>query len=164
MKLTDLLEATTYMRLTDFLESLDSKVEYDVISHSPSLYKVRSLINGREILVYFTLSNQSPDHWIFEFAESNVKSSSKSSTIKLTGSGGELKVFSLVKTVLLEFIELYYPEVIEFTADKSEGNRARLYARMLQKLNVPKYEIDHDDSYGDDSVFRLVREDRVGEP
>lgn len=135
------------------LESLNSKVEYEVVTNTNNLFKAKTEINGREINASFTLDNS--DNWVYEFSE---KVGSKN-TVKLTGSGGEFKVFSFIKAFLEEFVASYQPECIEFTAFKGDKGRARLYEKMLHKLNLSGYEIDKDTSFEKEIVFRLVREE-----
>ena len=132
-------------------EIFDSKVKSDVTAQGASFYKVTAKIGSRDIIITFGKIDSGEDIWNFEFMEYN----GKVKTTSQTGSGHELQVFSLVKDILKDFISIYHPNIIRFSADKSEGNRAKLYERMLKKLNLPKYKVEIED-HASDKIFQLI--------
>ena len=131
------------------LESLNSKIDYEVTVETNNRFKAKATINGREITASFSLDDD--NFWIYEFTEGSNR------TVKLTGSGGEFQVFSFIRELLEEFVQRYQPEGIKFSADKSDKGRAELYYKMLQKLKLPKYELEKDASPEDETLFRLVQ-------
>lgn len=141
-------------------EIFNSKVEYTVTRQKSDKFSARATIGSRDVVVYFTVWDESSDTWTFEFAELKPQfkgAKSVEPTTALTGSGSELMVFTFVRDVLTEFVSIYHPTCIRFTADKSEG-RDKLYSKLLKKLKLAKYETKESDS-GDDVVFELVRKD-----
>lgn len=141
------------MKLEDLFEAFDSKVDYDVVKHTADSYILEAEINGRTIRVSFTKS--AADTWDFEFKE---KSGSKWTTAA-TGSGGELQVFSFVKEALMEFLELFHPETVEFTAFEEDGStRGRLYEKFFKKYKHPNYNLEVGKSRSrNDTYFTMKR-------
>lgn len=142
------------MKISEILcEAFDSKVDYDVVKQTSDLYRLEAEINGRKIKV--TFSKSVGNSWDFEFAE---QQGTKWTTAK-TGSGGELQVFSFVKQALIEFIEIYHPEFIEFTAFEEDGSeRGRIYEKFIKRLKLPDYVLDVGKSRSrNDTYFTLKR-------
>lgn len=52
----------------------------------------------------------------------------------LTGTGDEFRVFATVIAIIKQWVSQANPAVLTFSADKSEGNRAGIYRRMVQRL------------------------------
>lgn len=137
------------------VEIINSKVDYQVVKQTADLYHLESTINNRKIKV--TFSNQISDVWDFEFSEYT----GKKWTTGTTGSGLEFRVFSFVKESLLEFIQIYHPKTIEFTAFEEDGSkRGRLYEKFLKKLNLPNYYLEVGKNKSrNDTYFALNRKD-----
>jgi hypothetical protein len=114
-------------------ELLNSKVPYDVVKEGAGLFKTQAKIGERFITFSASLAEDEENAWDVAFYES--KDFWTPYTAARTGSGDELKVFSMVIASFKEFLDRYHPEVISFTADK-EGDsdvRAKLYSRMAAK-------------------------------
>lgn len=82
-------------------------------------------------------------------------------TYNKTDSGNEFQVFATLKAILEKFIKDKNPAQLRFTADKKDGNRARLYAKMF-KRNMPSgWRLDQQDSdsgYVPQTEFAMVKE------
>jgi len=125
-------------------ELLDKKVKYKIKRAESDLFKTIATIGGREI--EFTADEEVgyPREWVATFSEVKKIESTEHRDYGKTGSGSELEVFSMVKDSMLEFIQTYDPMMITFTATKDadgNGNRADLYARLLQRFKIPGYSI-----------------------
>lgn len=68
------------------------------------------------------------DLWDIEF----IAHSDRGSSAKITGTGNEITVFSTVVSIMKEFMDLYHPVQLHFTAD--EPSRKKLYHRLIDKL------------------------------
>lgn len=145
------------MKLT---EILNKKVDYTVIKATNDTFKTRATIGDREIT--FTANSTDDggdDDWEISFSEMQP---GRLTTFDRTGSGNELEVFSMVKDSIIEFISRQQPQVMVFTADKSEGNeknnRANLYARLIAKFKVPGYAVEREKLGQTSEIFRIVRQ------
>ena len=117
-------------------ELMDSKVQYDVIKDNASIFKTRAKIGDR--FIEFSATELGADgnggvEWDVAFYETKDRNSRL--TFARTGSGDELKVFSMVIASFKEFMDRYHPTAISFSADKDgeSDTRAKLYARMASK-------------------------------
>jgi len=90
-------------------------------------FSASTTVKGRRIDMF--LEKDHEGNWDFSFYE-------KGHT-KLSGSGGALEVFSTLKDFLLEFIEQYQPERIEFTG--ASDRQADFYSKILKRLKLPGY-------------------------
>jgi len=85
-------------------------------------------------------STDTDNIWEFAFeAEytkpmAGTKTGVRQRSFKLTKSGHEFQLFATVIQVLKEFILKIKPNVISWTADKTEESRVSLYSTMLKKL------------------------------
>jgi hypothetical protein len=71
-----------------------------------------------------------------------------------------MQVFSFVIASIKELIARYAPAAIEFASHKADGNRSKLYQRMLGRIRIPGYHLaqaNSDPSAADD-FFKIVRE------
>lgn len=121
-------------------EILKDKVDYKVIEDDDDEFQVEAEINGREIVFAAFHYDKDEQKWEVTFGERDKHENGMFRWDK-TGSGGELKVFAMVKTALENLIKKRKPNRIDFSADKhAEGEgRANLYDRMLKKFKIPGY-------------------------
>jgi hypothetical protein len=94
--------------------------------------------------------------WEIDFSE---KTSQTGITFAKTGHGGEMQVFSFVIASIKELISRYAPNVIEFASHKADGNRTKLYQRMLSRIALPGYHVaptSNSDASADD-FFRIEK-------
>jgi hypothetical protein len=105
-------------------------------------YSAQFDAGDRSIVVDIDRIPRSGSHWEMAFGE---KRPGKPSSLEVTGSGDEFKVFATVIKITKEFMEKYDIDTLSFTADKSEGNRAKLYHRMVERLVHGKWKksVDH---------------------
>lgn len=135
-------------------ELLNSKVAYDVIKDNATTFRTVAKIGDR--LITFTAFKEDENEWDIAFYESEDIHSAV--TYRKTGSGDELKVFSMVIASFKEFMDRYSPEIITFTADKDgeSDTRAKLYARMAAKY-LKGWKADSTD-HGNTTHFRYTKE------
>lgn len=143
------------------LELFDSKPAYDVVRADKYKFITKQTINGRKIIFVGDLSDEGADADI-EFKEidksENEKLYHSKGTYALTGSGGEMQVFSMVGNSIKELVDRYSPTKIFFTAEKEgEGStkRADVYEKLLKKY-LPDYEITRHDS-GTSILYKLYK-------
>ena len=137
------------------------KPKYDIVTDTATKFVTKQVINGRTIVFIASISNGGSEADV-EFVELpkgvDLKDAAKKGTYALTGSGGEMQVFSMVGNSLKEMVEIYQPEQIFFTAEK-EGKdatkRSDLYEKLCQKF-LPQYEVTKHDS-GNAVLFTLYR-------
>ncbi len=112
-------------------ELLNSRVAYDVIKDTATRFQTIAKIGDR--FITFTAFNDGDQGWDVSFYE--TKDHRSKMAYGMTGSGDELKVFSMVKASFGEFLERYAPQRITFTADKEndDDTRANLYRRIAHK-------------------------------
>lgn len=122
-------------------EILNKKVEFDVVEDTKSIYKTSATIAGRQIVFTATHNDHAATEgkWEVEFTE--MFDDGSDGTHDLTGAGGELEVFAMVKGSIEALIKKHKPELISFTADKRNGknNRASLYDRFLKRFMIRGY-------------------------
>lgn len=130
------------------LELLDSSVKYKVTNQNDDYYSEVATINGREIQFEAEREYNSGDvaenklTWGIAFIEmTDDPKEMVPFTIKKTGSGGELKVFSFVKSALERFIKKYEPPEFWFSADADEPSRVKLYTAFIERFRIPGYQI-----------------------
>lgn len=133
-------------------ELLDSKVDYEIKANTSGRFWIQSEINGRLISVFFYCDPD--DAWELTFGEKAKEANPDTfwSHAK-SGSGGELKVFALVKTAFEEFLKIRKPKSI-FCSSTKAGNRARLYERLLKK--IPGYTLSKEEKENE-IVFTLTK-------
>ena len=143
-------------------ELFDSKVEYEVTRESNRLFITKAEIEGREI-VFTAVVDEHGEKGIeidVEFTETiHQRNGTDYDSYALTGSGGEMKVFSMVGASLKDMANRYQPDLIHFTAEKDKGpnkeKRANLYEKLIKKF-LPDYEIDKRDR-GQNIRFQLYK-------
>lgn len=141
-------------------ELLDKALPFDVKINDEVYFYVEFTVGDRKIT--FTGENEAADinyddgEWSVSFAE--LKNGRQS--YDKTGSGNEIQVFATLKSIFQQFIKDRDPEVITFSADKKDGNRAKLYARMFKK-NLPSgWELQSEPGADYEPVyFMMVKED-----
>lgn len=136
-------------------EILDQKVEFDVKVDTANEFTVDAIINDR--VIRFTATDEfGQGQWDMVFGELKNKGRID---YKASGNGGELQVFSMVKSAIEMLIKKRKPLQIIFAADKREGNRVKLYTKMFTRFKVPGYtfEADNGDTYH--AMFTLTKDD-----
>jgi hypothetical protein len=99
------------------------------------MWQVRADVGGRPIV--FTAETLDHDNvWSVNFLE--IRKNGRH-TYDSTGSGAEFEVGGMVLKALKMFIEERKPGLIVFTANKTDGNRASLYGRVLKRTHIPGY-------------------------
>jgi hypothetical protein len=147
------------MLIVDLIrESFDSEVPYTVVRAGNDWFTTRANINGR--MITFNAASYSTANgynWEIDFSE---KSSQSGTTFAKTGNGGEMQVFSFVIASIKELIARYAPAAIEFASHKADGNRSKLYQRMLSRIPLPGYHVAataNSDESADD-FFRIEKD------
>lgn len=129
-------------------EILDKKVRTKLKTNTPRTLQIAGTVNGREIMftAHMSEENEKNNYWDVTFLE--VKSNPngvKYGSYKLTGSGGELQVFSMIKDCMMELIQKHNPAKIIFTANKDAGKdknaRGDVYERLIKRFKAPGYEL-----------------------
>lgn len=144
-------------------ELLDTKVQYEVVRHSANSFWTRAEIGGREI-EFRAVKNDGYDGWEIMFAEripaSVAKGAPHNMTYAATGKGHALAVGAMIVDSLKEFINTYKPQSIDFTAEKSEPAREKIYSRAMAKF-FPEFKRDDsaDSADSDESQMRYIRKD-----
>jgi len=152
------------MKASEFItEAFDSIVPYEVTRATNDLFTTRAEINNRNIIFNAQGNDEGNGFesnvvWEVDFYEKTPGNMS----FGLTGAGGEMKVFSFIIDSLKELKARYSPETIRFTSHKADGNRTKLYQRMIDKI-APSigYKLSDIKSSTADDVFVLtsVKED-----
>jgi hypothetical protein len=120
-------------------EIFDTKVPYHVTTNTDNKWVAKGEINGRTI-EFEAEKHFHANNWKFFFSE--FKDGGKAQMSR-TGSGGELKVLSMVKACMNEVIELHKPEKIFFDAHKDkpgedresenrDASRGNVYERLVK--------------------------------
>lgn len=142
-------------------EVFSSAPSYTVVTHNASKFVTKQVINGRTIVFIAGISDGGAEADI-EFVELpkgvDIKDAARKGTYALTGSGGEMQVFSMVGHSMKEMVDVYQPERIFFTAEKEgkdSDKRAKLYSKLIKKF-LPEYEPTEHDS-GNAIHFKLYR-------
>jgi hypothetical protein len=146
------------MRLYEFTnitESFNSDVKGKLTRNTSYMFSTETEIGNRRIV--FIGAKNDDDIWDIMFEEKG----SKGSTFGKTGSGNEMQVFSFVIDSIKELISRHSPRIISFTAEKSDGNRSKLYTKMLTRIKIPGYQYKPNYSYhpGHES-FEIERIDK----
>lgn len=146
----DMNDSTVFFQMIK--EALDKPLPYTVTNKTSKFFDARFKAGDREIVFSATYSGGS--FWEISFSELNGNSES---TMK-TGSGNEFAVFATVKAILQEFIERYKPYRLTIDSHKGEGNRTRLYQRMINK-NLPSgWKVARDEAHPSYTTFNLTKE------
>jgi hypothetical protein len=140
------------------LELFDAHYPYEVTRKTERNFSaVFTSDNGHTVLFFIDRAGPA---WDAGFSQNlGTRENPKWSTL-ITGKGDEYRIFGTIMKIMSDFIKEYQPEMITFTAEKSEGDRNRLYDKMV-KRHVPagyEYDISHNSSdYR--SYFVLKRKD-----
>jgi hypothetical protein len=157
----NMVDADLTLEHTDGMvdESFDSNVPYTVVRASNDLFTTRATINGR-VITFNAAEIESGDGGDWEVDFSEKATSGVGTTFAKTGNGGEMQVFAFVLTSIKELLSRYKPNMIGFSSHKADGNRTKLYQRMMQKIKIPGYspmDIPSYDGEADDK-FAIVRD------
>lgn len=135
-------------------EILSSAYKYKVTHEGDSLYRASFDAGDRAIHVDLAKIPRTGEHWELAFEE---RKAGKPGSMGVTGSGDEFKVFATVIEITQEFMREYKIDSLSFTADKSEGNRSRLYQRMVDRLLPPGWKQDVDNSGDYRTYFTIAK-------
>jgi hypothetical protein len=133
-------------------ELLNKKIKYDVVKDSNSFEAIADIGERR---IVFGFDRIDTNTWECAFGERKKSKSPfdrdgyASMNFDATGSGNELMVFSMIKEALIEFIKVYEPDLILFSAkkkDNGDSTRGNVYAGLLKRFKLTGYEIDRDTS------------------
>lgn len=129
-------------------EAFNGKAEYTVLKADKYKFITRQQIGDRDIVFLGDITTDGDAD--IEFAEMPVdtplKDYHKKGTYALTGSGNEVKVFTMINHSLKELVSRYEPSRIYFSAEKDgNGKRPSVYEKMLTRA-LPQYEITKYDS------------------
>jgi hypothetical protein len=143
-------------------ELLDTKVPYEVVLHTANSFWARSEIGGREI-EFRAVKNDEGDGWEIMFAERTPSRTTKDGvhmrptlSYAATGKGHALTVGTMVVDSLKEFIARYKPQSIDFTAEKSEPAREKIYARAMSKF-FPEFKRDDSADSGESQMRYILK-------
>lgn len=103
-------------------------------------YEVQRRVGGRDILFIAISSPDEEDSWRLDFAEHLDADVDEPFVNTKTGKGKEFEVFSFVVACAKDFVRIKDPHVIQLRSNKTEPNRAKLYAHLARKFGA-EYEI-----------------------
>ncbi len=155
------------MRYSEFSEAFDRQELGRVTSQTPTAYaRVLDLAPDREIAF---VADRKGSAWQIGFQDQNPQNADgKTSRVQgvqvtsrqdLTGRGDSQRVMSFVKNSMEDFVRSYRPDRMVFTADLSQGSRADLYQKMIQRYLPQDYRVNTvDGSQGSRSLrqFEIV--------
>lgn len=145
------------------VELFSQPYKYEEQKAVDDAYEARFTAGERDVLVNFEKIPRDGSHWEMAFGE--IKHGSRSMSLLVTGSGDEFKVFSTVIDITKHFLDKYDPDSLSFTAEKSEGSRAKLYDKMVKRLVGGKYQTDVDHKGSDyRSYFTIVKSNKRAKP
>jgi hypothetical protein len=123
------------MRLSEIQESFNTLAPKQTVSSSPNGATVKTKIGNREIVYMVHIGKGFEDETVATIEFSEKALDGKTSTYDKTGSGNEMQVFAFVIDCVRDTIIDYSPDIIEFVAVKSDGNRGRLYKKLASKIS-----------------------------
>lgn len=151
MLLKDII--TQHINIT---EAFDSDVDYKVVTKRHDLFATEAKIGERKI--HFLAMEEDEDEgdgWDVSFYQTDLDNKNKIYT--LSGDGDELKVFSMARASMEQFIKDYSPYLINARAPKLGGkSRADMFEKMIQRVAGSKYKIARQDIQGT-VAFNLTR-------
>ena len=105
-------------------ELFDKPARWKKIKDGPDEYVYKSDINGKDLTVI-----------IEEFAAEWEALFKVDGSMDITGTGNEVKVFSTVLDIISDFINSEEPDIIIFSASKSQSSsRSNLYDRLVKRF------------------------------
>lgn len=119
------------------LEIFDQPEEFVQSVRSPNHARYNFQVGEKQYFADF--QTMGPTLWLFNFFEKTRNARDimfGGGTPRLTGNAGikSVLVFSTVIAIMREFAQQYQPDALFIAADASEGARAPLYRRMIQRL------------------------------
>jgi len=136
----------------DLAESFDSDVKGRVLKSTSNIFVTAAQIGSR--IIRFTAASDYAGVWDVVF----IEKSELGDTFGKSGSGNELQVFSFIINSLKFFISKYSPDIITFTADKGDSNRASLYTRLVQRIKEPGYHLENIETDETGKTFIIARD------
>jgi len=154
------------MRFIGYIEeSLNSAVKYKQVKDEPRMMIFRWEIKGQKYEMVMMSGFNDAHKWDVTFTMSQYKErvGRELDTYEVTGTGNELAVFSTVIKILIdELIKKRKPEMVTFTAEKSEYDvntgRVKLYKRLVKRYVPDGYEVKIYDSAVGNEVMFVIQE------
>jgi len=147
------------MKATELInEVFDSDVKGRVIKAGPNFFATSADIGDRTIIFNASIYGHSGSNvWEIDFIEKTAKGP----TYGKSGSGNEMQVFSFVIESLKELVSRYAPAAIVFNSHKADGNRSKLYIRMLSRVSqvLPGYKAAGVSSTDSSDTFTIAKDD-----
>jgi len=140
------------------LELLNSSTDFRVTKNTDRDVRTTFESNGRTIEADAEMIRDGI--WEFAFAERKHRHSRfdlSSSKLNVTGSGGELEVFSTIVEIMKMIIKEKSPTELRFTAEKSEASRVKLYDKLINRIKVPGYDTEIDKTASDYRVYYSLK-------
>lgn len=127
------------MNFKTFLEAFDSDVKARITKDTPAVFNVESLINDQKVRFSAMMFG---DEWEAVFETHN----GKGYTYNKTNSSGDnpkqaMQVFAFVMECLKELVKRKDPRVVEFSSEKSDGNRTSVYTRLSKRYTPAGYSL-----------------------
>jgi hypothetical protein len=142
------------MKITEILdESFDSNIPITVIKSSRSGAEYAAKIGGREII--FRGHHNGANYWDVDFTEMKRDGTE---TVSKTKSGKEMQVFSFAMNCIKKLVADFSPRSISFSSSKDDGNRSKLYRRMLSSIKLPGYSVGSPMDGTIEDYFSLVKD------
>lgn len=144
------------------VEIMDKALPYKSATLKQGIFRVRFMVGEDEIV--FEAENEELRHmgeeddegkWMILFGKK--QQGKRDLSFNLTNKGSEFEVFATLKKIIAEFIEKCDPKVIQFSADKDEPTRARLYQRMFAKNMPAGWKINKADGQFS-TYFEMIKE------
>jgi hypothetical protein len=148
------------------VELFDTKIEYSVEKHTPYKFVAKANVGQHEIMMTCEQDSDG-DPWTLVFeTDGRIAATGDFETRHYDDEvqGSEFQVFSVVKSMMIEFIHDYRPEELLLSGSKSE-HRGKIYEKMLKRIlnsiTYPKYRlfVDHGGLWATQSQFKMKRKD-----
>lgn len=138
-------------------EILSSPYEYTGARRNEEQYCASFKAGDRMIHVDLYKLPRAGEHWELTFEE---RKEGQPGSLGITGSGDEFKVFSTVVEIVKKFITTNPVDSLTFTAEKTQGNRSRLYQRMVDRLLMPGWVKEVDKSSSDYRTYFTIKKEK----
>jgi hypothetical protein len=141
------------MKFIEISESFNTIAKREIIKATADGSTIRSTIGNRVIVYMSHITTDMEDNRIatIEFYEKDLAGTK--STYDKTGSGSAMQVFAFIKECVEDTIIDYKPDMIDFSAVKSEANRSGLYKKLMSKIPVYRLVDIEDGRYEEHFVY-----------
>ena len=148
-------------------ELLSRPLPYEITENNDTMFRAKFKA-GERVIEFFGENDQGDldedeGEWDIGFGERVKRTFGDITydllTFELTKSGEEFSVFATLKALIEKLVKEKNPKRLRFTADKRDGNRARLYQKMFQK-NLPSgWKINRDEgAKHEGTLFTVIKE------